>query len=157
LFQSARQQKPEDPDLLYYFGEAASQSATEAFNQLAKVQPGRNTKTLPSPLTGAIGDLTPFAKALLEKPDDPDRLLQFATAAQAASKQAFEALLQKHAGTARAHQLLAERYTGEGRVGDAKNEYGESLRLQPYTAGVHLAFGKLLMLADNLPQALSEF
>ena len=152
-FQMALQKKPDDPDLLYYFGHAAASAAQQAFDRYAKVA----KDPLPAEMKVTISDLEPIEKALIDKPDDPERLGRFARATASASKQAFDQLIEAHADSGRAHQVAAERFTADGKIQEAEKEYAESIRLQPGASGVHLAFGRLLVMAGDFPHAIAEF
>ena len=152
-FQAALAKKPEDPDLLYYFGHAAAAAAQQAFDRYPEI----TDAPLPAELKVELADLEPIEKALIEKPDDPARLGRFARATAFASRQAFEQLAAKHPDSARAHLLAAERFTADGKIPDAEKEYQESIRLEPGAAGVHLAFGKLLVMAGDYAHAIGEF
>jgi tetratricopeptide (TPR) repeat protein len=148
----ARQHQPDDTDVLYYYGRATAMAAQQARERLAKADPAYTPATQ--------GDPEPLEKArtaLLEKPNDPQRLDSFASAAALASKKAFDRIIEIDAASARAHQVAAERFVGQNKIPEAEKEYAESLRLQPFTAGVHLAFGKVLAQAGESVRAMAEF
>jgi tetratricopeptide (TPR) repeat protein len=151
--------QPDDPDILYYFGHATALGSKYAFERLAKLDPAAAKQATPATDAGngPIPDLTPLERALLEKPDDPQRLAEFGKTAALASSRALDRIVEGHAGSARAHQVAAERYLDRAQTADAEKEYIQTLRLQPYASGVHLAFGKVLASTGDLPRALAEF
>lgn len=157
--QAALDRQPNDPDLLYYFGRATALASKRTSDQLAKVNPDLARKS------GAAADKenrTPqevvnLQKALAEKPNDPDLLFAFSRAAALASRQAFDQVLQSNADSARAHQVLAERFVESGRLPEAGREYAESLRLKPYTSSVHFALGDVLAAEGNWPAAVAQY
>ena len=151
--QTALKSQPDNPDVLYYFGRAASLASRQALRDLGGKHPLPDTQPGKVP----IPDLAALLTSLMEKPTDPERLDQFAKAASLASQRAFDLVLEKHADSARAHQIAAERYTEQLKIPEAEREYAASLALQPYTGGVHLAFGRLLAQAGDLPHAITEF
>ncbi len=150
---AALDRQANDPDLLYYFGRAAKLAGERAQQQLGKMKTG----PAQSKQETAVRDVVTLETALAKQPNDPVLLSEFRQAALAASGQAFEKLLQTNADSARAHQVMAERYLEAGLVRKAEYEYAQALRLRPYTAGVHLAFGNVLADAGNLPQAIVQF
>lgn len=108
--------------------------------------------------TGRFADaIGAWQRALNDHPNDPDVLYFYSRATALASKQVLERLLAADPGSARAHQAMADHYMELGRTGDAQREYVESLRLKPYTPGVHLAFGKAMAAAGNWAGAVAEF
>ena len=108
--------------------------------------------------TGQFADaIGAWQRALNDHPTDPDVLYFYSRATALASKQVFDRLQAIDAGSARAHEAMADRYMDMGRIGDAQKEYVESLRLKPYAPAVHLAFGKAMAAAGNWPAAVAEF
>jgi tetratricopeptide (TPR) repeat protein len=150
---AALDRQANDPDLLYYFGRAAKLAGQRAQQQLGKLKPGLAQAKQES----AARDVFTLETALAKQPNDPALLFEFQQAAAAASEQAFEKILKTDADSARAHQVAAERNLAAGMLRQAEYEYAQALRLRPYTAGVHLAFGNVLADAGNLPQAILQF
>jgi tetratricopeptide (TPR) repeat protein len=156
--QAALDAQPKDPDLLYYFGRATALASKRTSEQLAKANPDLASKN-----GGAADsesrpqDVVALEQALAKQPNDSGLLLSFSRAAAAASRQAFDQVLQSSADSARAHQVLAERAAGSGRLSDAEREYAESLRLKPYTSNVHLALGDILAAEGNWPAAVTQY
>jgi len=132
---------------------------SSAADQRAKVDPGLG------PTSGDSADnesrppqdLVSLLKSLEKQPDDADLLLAFSRAASLASRQAFDQVLRSNANSARAHQVLAERYVESGRFLDAEREYAESLRLKPNTSNVHLALGDVFARERNWSAAVAQF
>jgi tetratricopeptide (TPR) repeat protein len=156
--QDALEKQPGDPNLLYYFGRATSLASRRSLSQLAKVNPEMARKSgAPTDDGNRTQDLTSLQDALEKKPNDPDLLFAFSRSAAVASKQSFDQILQSSANSPRAHQVLAERYFESGRLPDAEREYGESLRLKPYTSGVHLAFGDVLNAEGKRIAAITQY
>lgn len=150
--QAALDRQPDDPDLLYYFGRATGLASKLTAGQLAKVnRAAGNLESRPAQ------DVVELQKALAKQPNDPDLLSAFSRAAALASKQAFEKILQANAGSARAHQVLAERFLEKGLLPGAEREYAESLRLKPFTSEVHLALGKVYAAEGKWPAAVGQF
>jgi tetratricopeptide (TPR) repeat protein len=152
---AALDRQPKDPDLLYYFGRATAFASKGTSDQLAKVSPDPAPKSADS--ESRPQDVVSLQQALAKQPNDAGLLLAFSRAAAAASKQAFDQILQSSADSARAHQVLAERAAGSGRLSDAEREYAESLRLKPYTSNVHLALGDILAAEGNWPAAVTQY
>jgi tetratricopeptide (TPR) repeat protein len=157
--QAALNAQPKDPDLLYYFGRATDLASERTSEQLAKANPDLASKN-----GGAAGDsesraqdVVALEQALAKQPNDAGLLLSFSRAAAAASRQAFDQVLQSGADSARAHQVLAERAAGSGRLAEAEREYAESLRLNPYTSMVHLALGDVFAAERNWTAAVAQY
>lgn len=151
--------QPNAPDLLYYFGHATALASKRTFDQLAKTKPdgARNSGTSADDKSLPPQDVVELQKALAKQPNDANLLLAFSRTAALASKQAFDQVVQANANSARAHQILAERYVDSGRLPEAEWEYAESLRLKPYTSDVHLALGNLFAAEDKWPAAVAQF
>ena len=151
--------KPDDPNLLYYFGRAAAFASKRSFDDLAKVNPDLAHKTS-APADNESRppqDLVDLQNALAKQPKDADLLFAFSRATAQASKQAFDGILQSNANSARAHQVLAERYVESGHLPEAEREYAESLRLKPYTSRVHLALGNVFAAEGKWSAAVEQF
>jgi tetratricopeptide (TPR) repeat protein len=156
--QDALVKQPNDPNLLYFFGRATASAAKRSFSQLSKVDPEMARKRDTAPGDGDQSqDLVSLQDALAKKPNDPDLLSAFSRAAAVASTQAFDKILQSSENSARAHQVLAERYVESGRLLEAEREYAESLRLKPYTSSVHLALGDLLAAEGKRAAAITQY
>ena len=155
----ALERQPNDSDLLYYFGRATSLASKQTLGQLLKVNPETAPATSDAANTGgrsfqAVVDLQ---KALARQPEDASLLSVFSRAASIASKQAFDQVLKSDANSARAHQILAERYLESGHLSEAGREYTESLRLKPYTSNVHFALGNVFAAEGNQSAAAAQF
>ena len=156
---AALEKQPSDPDLLYYFGRATARAGAGTFAQLVKMNPelARKKEAAGNSEQHTLKDVGSLQAALAKQPNDPDLLFDFHRAAEVASKEAFNRILESNAGSARAHQVMAERWVEAGRLPDAVKEYAESLRLRPYTAGVHLALGDVLADEGNWPAAIAQY
>ncbi len=157
--EAALDRQPNDPDLLYYFGRATALASKRTLDQLAKVNPdlARKSNAAANHESRPFQDVINLQKALANQPNDADLLSGFSRAAALASKQAFDQILQSNANSARAHQVLAERYLESGRLPEAEREYAESLRLKPYTSNVHLALGDVFVTEGNWSAAVAQF
>ena len=122
--QAALNNQPNDPDLLYYFGRATGSAAKRTLDQLAKVNPdmARKSSDAAANESRPPQDVVELQKALAKQPNDADLLLAFSRAAALASRRAFDRILQSSANSARAHQVLAERYFESGRLPEAERE-----------------------------------
>jgi len=157
--QAALDRQPNDPDLLYYYGRATAFASRRTSDQLAKINPDLASKS-----TTAAGndsrppqDVVELQKSLAKQPNDADLLFAFTRAAALASRRAFDQILQSNANSARAHQVLAERYLESGRLPEAEREYAESLRMKPYTSDVHLALGNVFVSEGSWSAAVAQF
>lgn len=152
---AALERQPNDPDLLYYYAHATGLAADKTLRQLASVSPelaGR--KDTPGSSTK---DVATLQTELAKSPNDPELLYEFHRAAEIESGKAFELILQNNAGSARAHQVMAERDLDAKRLTEAQNEYAEALRLKPFTSGVHLALGNVYATQGDWPSAITQF
>jgi tetratricopeptide (TPR) repeat protein len=154
--QSALERQPGDPDLLYYFGRATGLAAKRTFDQLARMRPAAESRDPAHANAGhdPVRDVIRLQVALAQRPNDPDLLFDFHQAAELASRQSFDKVA---AGSARAHQVAADRLVEGGRLPEAETEYGESLRLQPYASGVYLALGNVLAAEGKWSDAIAQF
>jgi len=150
---------PNDPDLLYYFGRATALASKRSADDLAKVNPGlaRRSSGGAAAESQAPRDVVSLQYALARQPNDAELLLAFSRAASEASGKAFGQILQSSPDSARAHQVLAERYVESSRLPEAEREYAESLRLKPYTSKVHLALGDVLAAEGKLSAAMAQY
>jgi len=160
---AALEKQPNDPNLLYYFGRATDLASKRSFDQLSKLNPdmARRSTAAPDnrsrPPQDPSQDVVSLQNGLAEHPNDQKLLFAFSWAAAEASAQAFDRILQSNAGSARAHQVLAERYFESGRLPEAEREYVESLRLKPYTSSVHLALGDVLAAEGKWSAAVAQY
>jgi tetratricopeptide (TPR) repeat protein len=156
--QVALNKQPDDPNLLYYFARATDLASKRSFDQLAKLNPDLARRSSAAPKNASRPqDIVGLDKALAQHPDDQELLFAFSWAAAEASAQAFDRLLQSNPNSARAHQVMAERYVESGRLPDAEREYAESLRLKPFTSNVHLALGNVLSAEGKRSAAITQF
>ena len=156
---AALDQRPDDPDLLYYFGTAAAAASRQSARRLSVIKPGWARES-GAPANGAKRpdpDIVELQKTLARQPDDAETLLAFKRAADLASKQAFDRVAQSGTDSARAHQVLAERYSEKGLFAAAEHEYSEALRLKPYTAHVHFALGNVFLAQGNAAAAAAHY
>lgn len=153
--QTALGRQPNDPDILYYFGEATALAARQAFAKLGSRAGGQESTA--DLAAGTIPDLAPVQAKLAKTPNDPELLAAFVKDAAIASRIAFDQILKNHPASARAHQVAAERYIQQGASQAAEREYAAALRINPYTAGVHLAYANLLAADGSFGQALIEY
>lgn len=152
---AALERQPNDPDLLYYFGRATALAADKTQRQLSTLYPQwAGAKDAEQKLRR---DVVTLQGELAKTPNDPELLYDFHEAAALESRKAFDQILERNAGSARAHQVMAERDVEDKRFGDAKREYAEALRLKPYTSGVHLAFGNVLASQGDWTAAITQF
>ena len=156
---TALDRQPNDPNLLYYFGRATALASKQSFDQLAQVDPGlaRQSGAGADKQNRPPQDIVSLQDELAKHPKDRDLLLAFSRATAQASAQAFDRILQSNADSARAHQVLAERYFEGGHFPEAEREYTESLRLKPYTSSVHLALGNVLAAEGKWGAAVAQF
>ncbi len=157
--QAALDKQPNDHDLLYYFGRATALASKRSFDQLVKVNPdlARKSSAAVDNESRPHGDVVTLQNALAKQPNDAELLFAFSRAAAQASRKAFDQILQSNSNSARAHQVLAERYFESGRLPEAQREYAESLRLKPYTANVHLALGDVFAAEGKWSAAVAQF
>ena len=157
--QAALERQPNDPDLLYYFGRATAFASKRTYDHLAQVNPGlaRKYSSAEDNKSQPAQDVVTLQKALAKQPNDGDLLFAFSQAATLASRHAFDQIVQAEPNSARAHQVLAERYFESGSLRDAEREYGESLRLMPYTSHVHLALGNVFAAEGKWTAAVAQY
>jgi len=149
------ERKPDDADLLYYYGQATAQAAKRTREQLARLSLDlKHQKQLEQ---RPPRDVEELEKALAKQPNDPDLLFDFQRAASAASKDALDKLRERDGNSARAHQVNAEAYVELNRLREAEAEYAQALRLQPYMPGLHLALGNVLELDRKEAGAIIQF
>ena len=156
---AALDKQPNDPNLLYYFGRATALASKRTLNQVARLNPDL-ARTFTSGVHNEHGtpqDVVTLQDTLAKNPNDVKALVAFSQAAAQASKQAFDQILQSNADSARAHQVLAERYVENGRLAEAEREYVESLKRRPYSSNVHLAFGNVLAAEGKWPLAVEQY
>jgi tetratricopeptide (TPR) repeat protein len=156
---AALDKQPNDTDLLYYFGRATALAAKRTADQLAQANPELALKISGSANIGSQlpQDVVSLQYALAKQPNDSDLLFSFSRAALDASGKAFGQILQSNPNSARAHQVMAERYVENGRLREAEVEYAASLRLKPYTSQVHLALGDVFAAEGNLSSAIAQY
>jgi len=161
--EAALVKQPNDPSLLYYFGRATDVASKRSAEQLAKLTPTLAGK---SSAAADIGngnakwppqDLLSLQSSLAKQPNDPGLLSAFSRATEQVSKQAFDRILQSSANSARAHQVLAERYVDSGHLPEAEREYAASLALTPNAPFVHLALGNVFASEGKWSAAVAEF
>jgi tetratricopeptide (TPR) repeat protein len=159
--QAALGRQPADANLLYYFGQATALASKRSLDQLAKINPELARKSSAAGDNGGssqeVVNLQSALNALSKQPDAPQLLFAFGRVASLESKRAFDRILQSDPNSARAHQVLAERYVEGGRFPDAEREYGEALRLKPYLANVHLALGDVLAAEGKAAAAVAQY
>ena len=156
---AALEAKPTDPDLLYYFASATALASRRTHDYLIRIKPEFASQN-PSPSQpGGLPptDVVSLQKTLAGKPDDPELLRAFSRASELASEQAYEKLLQSNPGSARTHQVVAERQAAEGHLREARSEYAAAARLNPYMPDVHLALGNLFAADGNWPAAIAQY
>lgn len=156
---AALDRQPNDPNLLYYFGRATALASKRTFNQATKLNPdlARTINSAAHSEPRSPQDVVTLQDVLAKNPNDVNALLAFSQAAAQASKQAFDQILQSNANSARAHQVLAERYVEDGRLAEAEREYGESLKQRPNASNVHLALGNVLAAEHKWPMAIEQY
>jgi tetratricopeptide (TPR) repeat protein len=157
--QAALDKQPNDTNLLYYFGRAAALASKKSFDQVAAVNADLARKSIAAADRDSRPpqDIGSLQDALAKHPNDADLLLAFSRATAQASKQAFDRILQSSADSARAHQVLAERYVESGRLPEAEREYVESLWRKPYTSNAHLALGNVFAAEHKWSDAVAQY
>ena len=157
--QAALDKQPNDPNLLYYFGRATASASKRSSDRLADVNPelARKNGATSDKESRAPQDVVSVQNELTKQPDNPDLLFAFSRAAAQASRQAFDRILQSNPDSARAHQVLAERYFESGAFAQAEREYGASLRLRPSSPNVHLALGDVFAAERNWAEAVGQY
>jgi tetratricopeptide (TPR) repeat protein len=157
---AALEKQPDDPNLLYYYGRAMALASKRSLDQLAEINPELARQPSAGPDNAKQNlpqDVVDLQNALAKRPTDADLLLAFNRAAALASTKAFDEILQTNPNSARAHQVLAERFFKNGRLPEAEMEYAESLRLKPYTSKVHAALGDVLAAERKRPAAVAQY
>lgn len=156
---AALDRQPNDPNLLYYFGRATALASKRTLNQATKLNPdlARTITSAANSVQRSPQDVVTLQDVLAKNPNDVNALFAFSQAAAQASKQAFDQILQSNANSARAHQVLAERYVEDGRLAEAEREYGESLTQRPNASNVHLALGNVLAAEHKWPLAIAQY
>jgi tetratricopeptide (TPR) repeat protein len=156
---AALDRQPNDPNLLYYFGRATALASKRTLNQVAKLNPdlARTINSATNSEPRSPHDVVTLQDTLAKNPNDVNALSAFSQAAAQASKQAFDQILQSNADSARAHQVLADRYVEDGRLAEAEREYVESLKRRPNTSNVHLALGNVLAAERKWPLAVAQY
>lgn len=159
-FRAALDQQPNDPSLLYYFGRSTALASKRTLSQVAKLNPDL-ARTFDSAAaksgTHSPQDVVTLQDVLAKDPNDVNALFAFSVAAAQASQQAFDQILKSNPDSARAHQVLAERYVESDHLAEAEREYIEALKLRPYAPNVHLAFGNLLATEHKWSLAEKEY
>lgn len=156
---AALDRQPNDPNLLYYFGRATALASKRTLDQLTKLNPdlARRIDSAPDHESQSPQSVVTLQDTLAKNPTDTSALFAFSRAAAQASKHAFDQILQSHADSARAHQILAERDVESGRLADAEREYVDALWRKPYTAQVHLALGDVFTAEHKWSEAVAQY
>jgi tetratricopeptide (TPR) repeat protein len=155
---AALDRKPDDPDLLYYFGTAAAAASRQTARRLAVLKPDwAREDGAANNGNQAAADIVELQKQVASQPDDVNTVAAFTRAAEVASKQAFDRVARSGADSARAHQVLAERHVATGQLAEAIQEYTEALHLKPYAAHVHFALGNVFLAQGNASAAAAQF
>jgi tetratricopeptide (TPR) repeat protein len=160
ILRGALEKQPDDPNLLYYYGRALALASKRTLDQVAGINPelARQRSGVPdNAKQNQTEDVVDLQNALAKRPKDADVLLAFNRAAALASTKAFDRILQTNPNSARAHQVLAERFFNSGRLPEAEREYGESLGLKPNTSKVHAALGDVLAAEGKRPEAVAQY
>jgi tetratricopeptide (TPR) repeat protein len=89
-------------------------------------------------------------------PDDPDVLYLSALLYSELSTRASQRLLHTAPGSIQARQFNAEVLEMQGKLGDAREEYGKVLSLNPRLPGIHLRLGRLLLAGERGPTTFDE-
>jgi tetratricopeptide (TPR) repeat protein len=159
--QAALERQPGDPDLLYYFGRATGLAARRTFDQLARDQPEKTSpdaaprqETATDAGHDPVKEVIRLQTALAQRPNDPELLFEFHQVAETASRQAFDKIA---AGSARSHQVAAERLAASGRPDEAEREYAAAVRMTPYASGMHLALGNVLAAEGKWTGAVAQY
>jgi Tfp pilus assembly protein PilF len=155
--QAASELRPGDPNISYYLGRAAALAAKQSLDRAKKLGHDSTQSGGASEGKQRPQDIAGLQDALTKQPDDPDLLLAFSRAAALVSKKAFDQILQSDPASARAHQVLAEKFVEGGNLLQAEREYAESLRLNSNTSNVHLALGDLLAKEGKRSAAVMQY
>ena len=95
--------------------------------------------------------------ALQKQPGDPDLLYYLGQAHARLSRQAFDVLTTKNAGSARARQLQGEAAVAAGNRESAEKHLRAALEIRPELRGVHFALGELYLGSGDYEGAEREF
>ena len=162
-FQAALQQKPNDPDLLYYFGKATALASSRAFDQLINSAPNsaRAREVLGDRLAeeGRTGDAgRAYFEALKLAPSMPGlhlamgRLLARDGRWDAAAKE-FSMEVALRPASAEAHYELGSALIKQGKGGEAVAELEKADALDPNSPNVLLALGRAAALVGDKSRA----
>ena len=147
-------QRPDDPDLLFVLGESCGKLMQQAFHRLLRLHPESaraqelRARTGPSETPGDRADVKSLDKLLAQydgHPDDPEVLFQLGEGSRMVMQQAFHRLMTFHPNSARAHELQAQTWLGQGRGALAEPEFRKALKMNPNLPGIHLALGRILL------------
>jgi tetratricopeptide (TPR) repeat protein len=147
-------ERPDDPEVLFPLGESCGKLMQQSFNRLLKQHPDSaraqelRGRTEPGQERRDRAEAKALDKALAqfeEHPDDPELLFQLGESSRKVMQQAFNRLMSFHPDSARAHELLAQTWLGQGRGALAEAEFRRALKIDPNLAGIHLALGRILL------------
>jgi tetratricopeptide (TPR) repeat protein len=130
--ESALEKRPEDPDLLYYLGQAY----------------GRLSKQFVDRLVGHGVDTARKEQLLGEAAAE--------TGKRDAAEKHFRAALEKRADLQGVHLAIGELYLTSGDYANAEREFREELRLTPGAAITHYKLGATLLERGRLEESLAE-
>jgi len=147
-------ERPDDPDVLFHLGESSGKLMQQAFNRLLRLHPDSarahelRGRTAQLPERSDRAEFEALEKLLTqfdEHPDDPEVLFQLGEGSRKVMQQAFNRLMTSHPDSARAHELQAQTWLGQGRGALAEPEFRKALQMNPNLAGVHLALGRIAL------------
>jgi tetratricopeptide (TPR) repeat protein len=147
-------ERPDDPDVLFYLGESCGKLMQQSFNRLLRLHPDSpraqelRARAAQGRQPGGPADGRALEKLLAEfgaHPDDPELLFQLGESSGKLMQQAFHRLTAFHPDSARAHELQAQTWLGQGRGALAEPEFRKALKMNPNLPGVHLALGRILL------------
>jgi tetratricopeptide (TPR) repeat protein len=147
-------ERPDDPDVLFNLGESCGRLMQQSFNRLLRLHPDSaraqelRARAGPGQERSDPAEVKALEKLLAEfeqHPDDPEVLFQLGEESRKVMQQAFSRLMTFHPDSARAHELQAQTWLGQGRGALAEPEFRKALTMDPNLPGIHLALGRIAL------------
>ncbi len=146
-------ERPDDPEVLFHLGESCGMLMQQAFNRLLRLHPdsaraqeltrtGQRQEQGDRPEVKALGELLAQYD---EHRDDPEVLFRLGEGSRKIMQPAFNRLMRFHPGSARAQELQARTWLGQGRGALAEPAFRKALEMNPSLPGIHLALGRILL------------
>ena len=159
--------RPGDPEILFHLGEASGKLMQQSFDRLVRLYPDSpgarelRARTGPGQARGGLADpqqLDELLAAYVRHSGGPEALFRIGEQAEKLTQQAFGTLIRLHPNSARAQELQARSYLGQGRGDLAEPLFRNALKLSPGLTGVQLALGRILLETNgDLEGAEREF